>query len=693
MTLLADTPVTVLKGIGPAQAALLAKVGLENLQDILFHLPLRYQDRTRVSPIYGLRPGADAVVEGVVVSCEVLNGRRRSLLVRLQDGSGGQLGLRFFHFSNAQKEAMARGTRLRCYGEVRSGGSGLEIYHPEYRASTASAAPAPVEQTLTPIYPSTEGLSQQRLRSLTQQALMRLSPLSLPDWLPPELTAHYELASLADALRYLHRPPPDADLEELAEGHHWAQHRLAFEELLTHQLSLQRLRQNIRSQEAPQLPVATRLPPQFLANLGFAPTGAQQRVGGEVARDMAQSKPMLRLVQGDVGAGKTVVAALAALQAIEAGWQVALMAPTEILAEQHFINFSKWFEQLGIEVCWLAGKLKGKARASALARIAGGCPMVVGTHALFQDEVQFQKLALAIIDEQHRFGVEQRLALRGKGVDGRLCPHQLIMTATPIPRTLAMSAYADLDTSVLDELPPGRTPVTTLVLADSRREEVIARVRAACVEGRQAYWVCTLIEESEELTCQAAQTTYEELALALGELKVALVHGRMKAAEKAAVMAAFKAGEVQLLVATTVIEVGVDVPNASLMIIENPERLGLAQLHQLRGRVGRGSAVSHCVLLYHAPLSQLGRERLAIMRETSDGFVIAEKDLQLRGPGELLGTRQTGLLQFRVADLMRDADLLPAVREATRALLRRWPTHAAPLLERWMRHGQQFGQV
>ncbi len=692
MSLLVQTPLTVLKGVGPAQATLLAKVGLENLQDVLFHLPLRYQDRTRITPIGALRPGGDAVVEGVVASCDVLNGRRRSLLVRLQDGSGGQLGLRFFHFSNAQKDGFTRGTRLRCYGEVRTGASGLEIYHPEYRAASGQIA-APVEQTLTPIYPSTEGLSQQRLRGLTQQALTRLSPLSLPDWLPAELAQKYELAPLADALRYLHRPPPDADLEELAEGRHWAQHRLAFEELLTHQLSLQRLRQSIRQQEAPQLPPASTLPAQYIANLGFTPTGAQQRVGGEIAWDMAQSKPMLRLVQGDVGAGKTVVAALAALQAIEAGWQVALMAPTEILAEQHFINFSKWFEQLGIEVCWLAGKLKGKARASALARIAGGCPMVVGTHALFQSEVQFQKLALAIIDEQHRFGVEQRLALREKGVDGRLCPHQLIMTATPIPRTLAMSAYADLDTSILDELPPGRTPVTTLVLADSRREEVIGRVRAACLEGRQAYWVCTLIEESEELTCQAAQTTFEELALALGELKVALVHGRMKAAEKAAVMAAFKAGEIQLLVATTVIEVGVDVPNASLMIIENPERLGLAQLHQLRGRVGRGSAVSHCVLLYHAPLSQLGRERLAIMRETCDGFIIAEKDLELRGPGELLGTRQTGLLQFRVADLMRDADLLPAVREATRELLHRWPTHAAPLLERWLRHGQRFGQV
>ncbi|SEI75037.1 ATP-dependent DNA helicase RecG [Azotobacter beijerinckii] len=691
MSELAAVPVTALKGVGAALAEKLARVGLETLQDLLFHLPLRYQDRTRITPIGALRPGQDAVVEGTVAAADVVTGRRRSLLVRLQDGSG-TLSLRFFHFSPAQQDGLKRGTLLRCYGEVRPGASGLEIYHPEYRAQN-SDEPAPVEQTLTPIYPTTEGLTQQRLRGLTGQALARLGPHSLPDWLPAELARAHRLAPLDEAIRYLHRPPPDADLAELAEGRHWSQHRLAFEELLTHQLSLQRLRESIRAQHAPRLPRAQRLPVQFLANLGFAPTGAQRRVGTEIAHDLSQSEPMLRLVQGDVGAGKTVVAALAALQALEAGYQVALMAPTEILAEQHYLNFARWLEPLGIDLAWLAGKLKGKARATALEKIAGGCPMVVGTHALFQDEVRFRNLALAIIDEQHRFGVQQRLALRQKGVDGRLCPHQLIMTATPIPRTLAMSAYADLDTSILDELPPGRTPVNTLVIADSRRLEVVERVRAACLEGRQAYWVCTLIEESEELTCQAAETTFEELDAALGELRVGLIHGRMKPAEKAAVMEEFKAGRLQLLVATTVIEVGVDVPNASLMIIENPERLGLAQLHQLRGRVGRGSAASHCLLLYHAPLSQLGRERLAIMRETSDGFVIAEKDLELRGPGEMLGTRQTGLLQFKVADLMRDADLLPAAREAAQSLLARWPQHVGPLLERWLRHGQQYGQV
>ena len=691
MSELATVSVTALKGVGAALAEKLAKVGLETLQDVLFHLPLRYQDRTRIVPIGALRPGQDAVVEGTVAGADVVMGRRRSLLVRLQDGSG-TLSLRFYHFSQAQKEGLKRGTLVRCYGEVRPGSSGLEIYHPEYRA-LSGGEPIAMEQTLTPIYPTTEGLTQQRLRQLSEQALARLGPHSLPDWPPAELAREHELAPLDQALRYLHRPPPDADLDELAEGRHWAQHRLAFEELLTHQLSMQRLRDSLRNQHAPALPKAQRLPAQYLANLGFAPTGAQQRVGAEIAYDLSQHEPMLRLVQGDVGAGKTVVAALAALQALEAGYQVALMAPTEILAEQHFITFQRWLAPLGLEVAWLAGKLKGKARASALEQIAGGAPMVVGTHALFQDEVQFQRLALVIIDEQHRFGVQQRLALRKKGVDGRLCPHQLIMTATPIPRTLAMSAYADLDTSILDELPPGRTPVNTLLVADSRRFEVIERVRSACHEGRQAYWVCTLIEESEELTCQAAETTFEDLSAALGGLHVGLIHGRMKPAEKAAVMDQFKQGRLQLLVATTVIEVGVDVPNASLMIIENPERLGLAQLHQLRGRVGRGSAASHCVLLYHPPLSQLGRQRLGIMRETSDGFVIAEKDLELRGPGEMLGTRQTGLLQFKVADLMRDADLLPAVRDAALRLLAEWPQHVSPLLERWLRHGQQYGQV
>ena len=473
MSELSKVPVTVLKGVGEAMAEKLAKVGLENLQDVLFHLPLRYQDRTRVVPIGQLRPGQDAVIEGVVSGADVTMGKRRSLVVRLGDGSG-VLSLRFYHFSNAQKEGLKRGTHLRCYGEARPGASGLEIYHPEYRALNGDEPAPPVEQTLTPIYPSTEGLTQQRLRLLCQQSLGLLGPRSLPDWLPDELARDYQLAPLDDAIRYLHNPPADADLDELAEGQHWAQHRLAFEELLTHQLSQQRLRESLRSLRAPVLPKAQRLQAQYLANLGFQPTGAQQRVANEIAYDLSQHEPMMRLVQGDVGAGKTVVAALAALQALEAGYQVALMAPTEILAEQHFITFKRWLEPLGIEVAWLAGKLKGKARAAALEQIANGAPMVVGTHALFQEEVKFKHLALAIIDEQHRFGVQQRLALRKKGVAGELCPHQLIMTATPIPRTLAMSAYADLDTSVLDELPPGRTPVNTVLVADSRRFEAAA---------------------------------------------------------------------------------------------------------------------------------------------------------------------------------------------------------------------------
>ena len=688
-----STGLTVIKGVGPALAEKLERLGLRSVEDLLFHLPLRYQDRTRVTPIGALRPGMDAVVEGVVQAADVVMGRRRSLLCRLQDGTG-TLSLRFYHFSAALKASLQRGTRLRCYGEVRPGASGLEIYHPEMQNLESQQA-APVADTLTPIYPATEGLSQLRLRSLSEAALQWLgSGNSLNELLPADFAADYQLAPLREAIHTLHRPPPDIDLEALHDGRHWAQHRLAFEELMAHQLAMLRLRAQIRSRRAPVMQASGELTAQYLRHLGFPLTGAQRRVAEEVAADLQQPRPMLRLVQGDVGAGKTVVAALAALRALEAGWQVALMAPTEILAEQHFVNFQRWFAPLGISVAWMAGKLKGKARANQLQLIAtGDAAMVVGTHALFQEEVRFHNLGLAIIDEQHRFGVQQRLALRDKGAAGQFSPHQLIMTATPIPRTLAMSAYADLDTSVLDELPPGRTPINTVLISDSRREEVVERVRAGCAEGRQAYWVCTLIEESEQLQAQAAEVSWAELCESLPELSIGLIHGRMKPTEKADIMAAFKAGDLHLLVATTVIEVGVDVPNASLMIIENPERLGLAQLHQLRGRVGRGSTASHCVLLYHAPLSALGRERLGIMRESSDGFVIAEKDLELRGPGEVLGTRQTGLVQFRVADLVRDADLLPAVQEAAKRLAHDYPDHVQALIDRWLAQGQQFAQV
>lgn len=690
---LPPTPLTALKGVGPAQAEKLAKLGLSSIQDVLFHLPARYQDRTRITPIGALRPGMDAVVEGTVAGADVVMGRRKSLLCRVQDGSG-TLSLRFYYFSAALKASLQRGSHWRCYGEVRPGASGLEIYHPELLGLDTPQA-VPVAQTLTPIYPATEGLSQQRLRSLSEAALAWLDQgHTLADWLPAELARRFQLSPLHDALRLLHRPPPDVDLQALQEGRHWAQHRLAFEELLAHQLTMLRLRAQVRSRHAPVMPDPGELASAFVRALPFPLTGAQARVAQEIAADLGQPKPMLRLVQGDVGAGKTVVAALAALQALEAGWQVALMAPTEILAEQHFVNFQRWFTPLGISVAWMAGKLKGKARDNQLQLIAtGDAAMVVGTHALFQEQVRFNNLALAIIDEQHRFGVEQRLALRDKGSAGQFSPHQLIMTATPIPRTLAMSAYADLDTSILDELPPGRTPINTVLVSDSRREEVVERVRAGCAEGRQAYWVCTLIEESEQLQAQAAEVTWASLCESLPELSIGLIHGRMKAAEKAEIMSAFKVGDLHLLVATTVIEVGVDVPNASLMIIENPERLGLAQLHQLRGRVGRGSAASHCVLLYHAPLSHLGRERLGIMRESTDGFEIAEKDLRLRGPGEVLGTRQTGLVQFRVADLVRDADLLPEVQTAAQQLMQSHPDRVQPLIDRWLSQGQQFAQV
>lgn len=676
-------PVTVIKGVGPRMAQRLEKLHIRTVEDVLFHLPLRYEDRTHIQPIGSLRPGEHAVIQGEVQLTELKFGKRRMLLCRISDGTGF-ITLRFFHFNNAQKEALTRGVTLRCFGEVRSGATTLEMVHPEYRPVTEGSE-ASVEESLTPIYPATEGVHQQTLRKLTDQALQMLAETDLSELLPESLLQARHMASLQDALRYIHRPPPDAPVAQMEEGRHPHQQRLAFEELLAQQLGLRRLRHNMERHLAPALVGDGELRTQLLAALPFSLTGAQQRVGAEIAADLAHAHPMQRLVQGDVGSGKTLVAALAALQAIEAGYQVALMAPTELLAEQHLQNFSVWLTPLGIEVAWLTGKLKGKARSAMLERISNGeARLVVGTHALFQDEVSFAELGLVIIDEQHRFGVHQRLALREKGGhDGRY-PHQLIMTATPIPRTLAMTAYADLDVSVIDELPPGRTPVETIVIPNSRRDEVVARVGKACAEGRQAYWVCTLIDESDVLQCQAAEDTAVLLTEALPKLKVGLVHGRMKALEKEQVMAEFKAGDIHLLVATTVIEVGVDVPNASLMIMENAERLGLAQLHQLRGRVGRGSTASSCVLMYHGPLGQLAKERLAVMRETNDGFVVAQKDLEIRGPGEVLGTRQTGLMQMRIADLQRDQAMLPEVREAAELLLRQHPQQVEALIHRWI---------
>ena len=673
-----------LRGVGPALAQKLQRLGIHSVQDLLFHLPRAYQDRTRVQPIGALAPGQEVVVEGEIRAADVVQGRRRSLLCRLQDGSG-LISLRFFHFNPAQRQLLSPGARVRCFGEVRRGSSGLELYHPEVRRL---ADETPAEEALTALYPSTEGLGQHQWRRLMAQALQQLRGRQLQDWLPPGAAGGIDIAA---ALQYLHQPPPEADLAQLNAGQHPCQQRLAYEELLAHHLSLLRVREQGRAHRSPALPWPAALVERFLATLPFSPTGAQRRVVEEIAADLARPLPMLRLVQGDVGSGKTLVAALAALVAIGNGWQVALMAPTELLAEQHAQAFARWFEPLGIPVALLSGRSKAKAPLRQIAE--GEVRLAVGTHALFQQRVGFERLGLVIVDEQHRFGVEQRLSLWEKGGEGAR-PHQLVMTATPIPRTLSMVAYADLDCSVIDELPPGRTPVTTVAVDNARRMEVVERVWRACrEEGRQAYWVCTLIEESETLQCQAAEATYAELAEDLPGLRVGLVHGRLPPKEKAATVAAFKAGELDLLVATTVIEVGVDVPNASLMIIENPERLGLAQLHQLRGRVGRGAAASHCVLLYQSPLGAQGKARLQALRESSDGFYIAERDLELRGPGEVLGTRQTGLLQFRIADLQRDAAMLDEVRACAGEMLARYPERVEPLLRRWLPEAERFARV
>ncbi|MGY6040194.1 ATP-dependent DNA helicase RecG [Aeromonas sp. AE23HZ002T15] len=670
-----------LKGVGSKMLEKLERLGLATVQDLLFHLPLRYEDRTQVWPIGDLPPGLHGAVEGEIQDTQLVMGRRRMLVCRISDGTG-TLTLRFFNFTAAQKNSLAQGRLLRCFGEVRPGKYGLEMAHPEYKLLGEEQA-GQTEEALTPVYPTTEGLRQLTLRSLTDQALAQLDLYGVEELLPAGLYPHQ--IELAAALRLLHRPPPSVALALLESGQHPAQQRLVLEELLAHNLSVLKVRAQAQTQLARALKPAPTLVKQLLGALPFKPTGAQNRVVAEISQDLQRTYPMMRLVQGDVGSGKTLVAALAALQAIGNGCQVGLMAPTELLAEQHAINFANWLEPLGIQVGWLAGKQKGKAREEALAAIAdGSVKMVVGTHAIFQEQVVFQRLALVIIDEQHRFGVHQRLALREKGEREGVHPHQLIMTATPIPRTLAMTAYADLDTSVIDELPPGRTPITTVALPDSRRGDVIERVRLACEEGKQAYWVCTLIEESEVLECQAAEDTAAELQAKLPGLHIGLVHGRMRPIEKQRVMEEFKAGILQLLVATTVIEVGVDVPNASLMIIENPERLGLAQLHQLRGRVGRGSVASHCVLLYHAPLSKTAQSRLGVLRETNDGFLIAQRDLELRGPGELLGTRQTGLADLKIADLVRDQPLIPQVQKMARFLMDRHPSHVDPLIRRWL---------
>ena len=686
-----ERPVTALRGVGAALAERLARLDVHQVADLLFVLPLRYEDRTRVTAIGALAPGLRAAVEGEVQLTEIAYRGRRQLLCRISDGSG-MLTLRFFYFSASQQGNLARGTRVRCFGEVRRGPLGLEMVHPEYRRLTLAAAP--LEETLTPIYPLTEGVPQGRLRALVSEALREIERTPLRDYLAPGAQLPSGLPSLPQALSYLHRPPREAQLEELTAGRHPAQQRLAFEELLAHHLALKLRKRTLRTDPAFALTDAARLAVRFLESLPFALTAAQARALSETERDLGAGAPMARLLQGDVGCGKTVVAAAAAARAAGSGLQAALMAPTELLAEQHWRNFRDWFAPLGETVALLSGSQPARTRRSARSAIASGeVRIVVGTHALFQEGIEFANLALVIVDEQHRFGVQQRLRLQEKGQRAGRMPHQLIMTATPIPRTLAMTAYADLDISVIDELPPGRTPVQTVVVPEPRRAQVVQRIVEACRAGRQAYWVCPLIEESDELRAQAAEETASVLSAALPGVRVGLVHGRMPATAKDAAMLAFKAGKIQLLVATTVIEVGVDVPNATLMVSENAERMGLAQLHQLRGRVGRGEAASTCVLLYRAPLSPLARERLRVIRATNDGFEIARRDLALRGPGEFLGTRQTGLAQLRVADLMRDAHLLPKVQQCAEQLLEANPEASAALAARWIGSGERYGRV
>ncbi|MGY0205497.1 ATP-dependent DNA helicase RecG [Acinetobacter soli] len=680
------TSVHHLQGVGAAAASLLEKLHLFNTDDLLFHLPRDYEDRSTVIAMNQLVVGRTYLLEGWVKSVDFPPGKRKSVAALVQDDFG-KVTLRFYYLYKGLTDKLTPGNRLRIFGEVRVGARGLELYHPEIQV-IREHTPLPKTQ-LTAIYPSTEGLTQTKLRDYIKQALAQFSD-QLPELLPEKFTNGY---ALKEALHYIHEPPLNANMQQLAQGSHPAQQRLIFEELVAHQVSLLTRRAYIRQIAAPPFAYSQVLAKALLAQLPFHMTQAQKRVSHEIAKDLQRPEPMLRLVQGDVGAGKTLVAAVAACHALEAEWQVALMAPTEILAEQHYLNFKRWFEPLNIQVAWLSGKQKGKARAQAEQLIqTGQAQLVVGTHALFQDNVEFAKLGLVIIDEQHRFGVDQRLALRNKGVD-HLTPHQLVMTATPIPRTLAMSAYGDLDTSVIDELPPGRTPIQTVTIPLDRREEVLNRIANNCKDGKQAYWVCTLVEQSETLDAQAAQATYEEILSRFPELKVGLVHGKMKADEKQAVMAAFKANELQLLIATTVIEVGVDVPNASIMVIENAERLGLSQLHQLRGRVGRGAQASFCVLLYKHPLSQNGQERLSILRESNDGFVIAEKDLELRGPGELLGTKQTGDMNFRVAKLERDDHLLTQAHYVAGQMLSDYPEQADALLRRWLPEAPRYAYV
>ena len=678
-----EQPVAILRGVGPWLAERLTRLGVRTVGDLLYLLPARYEDRTELRRLGSLRPGEKVLAQGRIELAEVIYRGRRALLCRIADGTGA-VTLRFFNFSRAQHNNLVRGTTLRCFGEVRAGPTGLEMVHPEYRVVGPDTGPP--SEVLTPVYPSTEGLHQQRLRSLMAQALSMLEQAPLTDYLADRLPA--DAPQLDEALKFLHGPTQGTALESLSNGRHPQQLRIALEELVAQRLSLLRLSQDRQREQATALADDDKLVAAFRRQLPFTLTGAQDRVLAAILEDLRHDTPMHRLLQGDVGSGKTVVAAAAAAVSAANGLQTAVMAPTELLAEQHYATFRGWLEPLEISVACLTGSVLGAARPELLGQIAAGdAQVVVGTHALFQQEVRFDHLALIVVDEQHRFGVEQRLELKLKGKDGIYSPHQLIMTATPIPRTLAMTAYADLDCSVIDELPAGRRPTRTVVMPEDKRPQLVQRVLAHCQRGEQAYWVCPLIEESEAVDSQAAEQLEQELRAALPELKIALLHGRMKSAAKDQIMRHFKAGELDLLVATTVVEVGVDVPNATLMVIESSERMGLAQLHQLRGRVGRGAAASSCVLLYKSPLSALARERLGVMRETTDGFKVAQKDLELRGPGEVLGTRQTGVMQLKIADLVRDAHLLPEVIRLSDELVEKYPHRVEPLINRW-RSGQ-----
>lgn len=689
---LCQKKVDVLKGIGPKLAEKFSTLGLNTLQDLLFHLPYRYQDRSHLIPIGMLRPGEEALTQGEIIATRVVFGKKRSLICELKDHTGITLTLRFFHFNQQQKNKMIAGQTIRCFAEVKMGRQGPQMIHPEYRIM--SDPMQAVEDSFRPIYHLTDGISQPTIRQAVEQALTFLWESSLEDYIPVELIAELKFPNMVDALRFIHQPPLDTSWQLLSTGNNIYRQRLAFEELLAHQLSVRQQADHLQRRKGPIFPLNSSLQEQFLANLPFQLTAAQQKVVNEIGRDLAQDCPMHRLLQGDVGAGKTVVAAMAILQAVAAGYQAAIMAPTELLAEQHLKNFEHWLQPLKIPCVWLSAKVKAKARQQVLQEIAEGQgQVIIGTHALFQEQVVFHRLGLIIIDEQHRFGVHQRQALRQKGETDSILPHQLIMTATPIPRTLAMTAYADLACSIIDQLPPGRKPVDTVIISQARRDEVVQRIYQACLSGRQSYWVCTLIEESESLQCQAAENTYEMLTQQLPDISIGLVHGRMKADEKVQVMESFKNNEIQLLVATTVIEVGVDVPNASLMIIENAERLGLSQLHQLRGRVGRGDQKSACVLMYGTPLSRNGKERLQTLRSTEDGFKIAEKDLQLRGPGELLGTRQTGLAQMRIANLVTDQALIPIAAELAKKLITDYPQQVPKIIRRWVGDGVQYKDV